>query len=261
MTMFFLLFILSLGIFFLTRNPILFPTVSILAVLFVPVGYISFLAGQDLDPPISNYSIGLGFLLGGIIGVLAAAFLHPLMIILIGSRSFLVGSLIEELAKLIALIVLFTNTSYAKKRQGILLGASVGMGFAILENLGYIFTTFLETFSFDAVLFTALIRGVLAPFGHGTWSAILGGSLFFDSSKKHWHISLQVVFTYLLVSVLHFLWNYISSYLVIRSSFILVVLAQIFLVILGLIILVFYWKNGFLKSKGKVKHTRFFIQR
>jgi len=53
-----------------------------------------------------------------------------------------------------------------------------------------------------------VIRGLLAPFGHGVWTGVLGAILFRDSSKSnHFRITLPVILTYIGVSVIHGLWD------------------------------------------------------
>jgi RsiW-degrading membrane proteinase PrsW (M82 family) len=259
--LFFFLFLLSLVVFILTLNPILFPMVAFLGVFFVPIAYISFLVQQEEKLSISFYSITLGFLLGGVIAILGAAILEPLLISNFNGLSFLLIGLIEELAKVAAVVVLFSRAKYAKKRQGIILGASIGMGFAIFESLGYIFVTFLQTFSINASLITVFIRGILSPLGHGTWSAILGGSLFHESSKKHWHFSPEVIISYLLASLLHAAWNYLPFFLSPQLTFGETLVGQIGLVIIGFLTLYFYWKNIFFRDDHRVKHSRFFLKR
>ena len=53
-----------------------------------------------------------------------------------------------------------------------------------------------------------LVRGVLAPVGHGLWTAILGSVLFSESKgARHPRITGRVVAAYLLLSLLHALWD------------------------------------------------------
>jgi RsiW-degrading membrane proteinase PrsW (M82 family) len=65
-------------------------------------------------------------------------------------------------------------------REGIILGAVVGPGFAAPENAGYAFNALftVEGLSLRGLVETEVLRGVLTPVGHGVWTAILGGVLF-----------------------------------------------------------------------------------
>ena len=72
---------------------------------------------------------------------------------------------------------------------GLILGAAAGMWFAALESMGYAFTAFLSSQgSLSATVNMTLLRGILAPIGHGTWTAILASVLFREGSAGHFRI-------------------------------------------------------------------------
>lgn len=50
---------------------------------------------------------------------------------------------------------------------------------------------------------TELLRGLLSPFGHGLWIAILGGVLFSRSTREHFLLTGRLLAAYLGVSLLH----------------------------------------------------------
>jgi hypothetical protein len=58
---------------------------------------------------------------------------------------------------------------------------------------------------------TELLRGLVAPVGHGLWTAILGGVLFSASGREHFALTWRLVTTYLGVAVLHALWDSMHS--------------------------------------------------
>jgi RsiW-degrading membrane proteinase PrsW (M82 family) len=92
--------------------------------------------------------------------------------------------------------------------DGLILGAAAGMGFAALESNGYAFSAFMASRgSLSATVGVTLLRGVLSPVGHGTWTAILISVLFRESGPKWFRINLKVIGAYLLVVVLHGLWD------------------------------------------------------
>ncbi|HZR39436.1 MAG TPA: PrsW family glutamic-type intramembrane protease, partial [Ktedonobacteraceae bacterium] len=73
---------------------------------------------------------------------------------------------------------------------------------------GYAFTVFLLSHGVvGASVVETVIRGVLAPFGHGTWTAILGAVLFQQSRSNRFRITIPVILTYIFVSVLHGFWD------------------------------------------------------
>ncbi len=82
------------------------------------------------------------------------------------------------------------------------------MGFAALASTGYAFTVFLlSQGQVSASIAETVLRGLIAPFGHGIWTALLGAVLFRVSEPRHFRITGSVLLTYLFVSVLHGLWD------------------------------------------------------
>jgi hypothetical protein len=127
--------------------------------------------------------------------------------------AYLGAGFIEEFAKLAALVFIARGLPRYTIRDGIVLGAAVRFGFAALESSGYALTAVFVRqggsvgLSLSSLVLTEVIRGVLAPLGHGLWTAILGGVLFGASRGGHLRISRGVVGTYVLVALLHAIWD------------------------------------------------------
>lgn len=197
-----------------TGNLNLVPTVVLLGSFLVPmtavVWYLDHYNGQTLTAQHVLYA----FVVGGVLGVLGASLLEA-WLLTDGLLIYLGVGLIEEACKLVALIVVAWQLPRYTTRDGIVLGAAVGFGFGAFESAGYAFSSLLVHngpyiigLSLPNLVMTELLRGVLAPVGHGLWTAILGGVLFRASrGAKHPRITLGVVGTYLLVSLLHALWD------------------------------------------------------
>jgi RsiW-degrading membrane proteinase PrsW (M82 family) len=126
---------------------------------------------------------------------------------------FLGVGLVEEAVKLGALAFLTRRLAHKYARDGLILGAAVGFGFAAFESAGYAFTALFteQGLSLMQVVQTELLRGLLAPVGHGLWTAILGGVLFAASGREHFALTRRLLFTFLGVSVLHALWDSMHS--------------------------------------------------
>jgi RsiW-degrading membrane proteinase PrsW (M82 family) len=196
----------------LTGNLIMIPTVILLGSFLVPatavVWYLDHYRSADLDP----WRVLSAFLVGGVLGVLAASVLEA-WLLSDGVMVYLGVGLLEELAKLIALLVVARGIARHTVRDGIVLGAAVGFGFAALESSGYAFASLLVRegstvrLSLGSLVFTELLRGILAPLGHGLWTGILGGVLFGAARNGHLRFTPSVIGTYILVSLLHGLWD------------------------------------------------------
>ncbi|NIH80252.1 PrsW family intramembrane metalloprotease [Amycolatopsis viridis] len=202
------LWLLTVVVIFLTGNPNLIPTLVLLGSFLVPVTFVAWAFSRRHSGELTAELVLSTFVTGGVLGVLAASvletyLLHPSPWLFLG-----VG-LIEEAVKLAALAVLTRRLAHKDVRDGLVLGAAVGFGFAAFESAGYAFTAlFTERgLSVADLVETELLRGLLAPVGHGLWTAILGGVLFSSSVREHFALTGRLVVSYLGVSVLHALWD------------------------------------------------------
>lgn len=202
------LYIITLYTVYYTGNPNLFMTLVILGNFLVPVSFVIFFFERRDRFSISMTSTALCFLYGGLLGTVTASILEPFFIDnLTFSSSFMVG-VIEELAKIIGVIIIAKRRNYNSYMDGIILGAAAGMGFAAFESTGYAFTAFLGSGgSLSYTVMITLLRGLTSPVGHGTWTAIFSGVLLNDSVAGKINITRKVVYAYLTVVVLHGLWN------------------------------------------------------
>jgi RsiW-degrading membrane proteinase PrsW (M82 family) len=132
------------------------------------------------DQVLTGQRIFTTFLYGGVLGVLGASVLEAEFRKEPSLGTYIGVGLIEEAAKLAALWVVAWRLPRYTMREGIILGAVVGLGFAALENAGYAFNAMftVEGLSLRSLVATEVLRGVLTPVGHGVWTAILGGVLF-----------------------------------------------------------------------------------
>ena len=218
------LFIVTTIVMFVTGNPNLYPTVILIGNFLVPVVFVTLLYDHQQLSALSPATIAQSFVIGGVLGVLGASVLEPLLIPLPSnpdqglalSSAMLVG-LVEEGCKILAVVFLARRRRHTAEIDGLLLGAAVGMGFAALESTGYAFTAFIESHGqVGASIAATVLRGLLAPFGHGVWTAILSAVLFRQSGLKHFRITGSVILTYLFVALLHGFWDGLPriSYLV-----------------------------------------------
>jgi hypothetical protein len=95
-------------------------------------------------------------------------------------------------------------------RDGIVLGVSVGLGFAAFESAGYAFNALFTSngLSLLDVVETEVLRGILTPIGHGVWTGILGGTLFAAAARYgKLRVTRALLGWNLVVAVLHSLWD------------------------------------------------------
>jgi RsiW-degrading membrane proteinase PrsW (M82 family) len=173
------LFVVTTIVMFATGNPNLYPTVILIGNFLVPIVFVPFLYDHQHLSALSPATIVQSFALGGVLGVLGASVLEPLLIPLpsypdqgLSLSGTLLAGLIEEGCKITVVALLARRMRHTAEIDGLLLGAAIGMGFAALESTGYAFTALLASHGFvGASIAETVLRGVLAPLGHGVWTA------------------------------------------------------------------------------------------
>jgi len=211
-----ILFVATAWVLLQTGNPNLYPTVVLLGSFLVPVTFVFLLYDHQHWSTLSFESIVRAFVYGGTLGILGASALEPLLLPRIvgesGGGLGLTGALavgaIEEGSKLVAVMLVARGMRHIGALDGLILGAAVGMGFAALESSGYAFTA-LITSGGDVIasLQLTIIRAILSPFGHGTWTAIAAAALFHESDERGYRITPLVVGAFVFVTVLHGIWD------------------------------------------------------
>src|SRR3989441_10346435 len=171
------LWIATVGVAFLTGNLPPPPSIVLPGSSLVPVTAVVWYLDHDPSPALSPRRITTAFLIGGVMGVLGASLLEYWLVRVGLIGAFEVG-LIEEFVKGVFIMVVALGIHRFHIRDGMVLGATVGFGFAALESSGYALVSLFVVqgnqliLSLNSVIFTELVRGVLAPFGHGLWSAL-----------------------------------------------------------------------------------------
>jgi RsiW-degrading membrane proteinase PrsW (M82 family) len=193
----------------LTQNINMIPTVVLLGSFLVPATGVLWYVDHYESPELTPRLVARTFIVGGVLGVLAASLLES-WLLSDGLLIYLGVGFIEEAAKLIALVLIVRHLPRYTIRDGIVLGATVGFGFAALESSGYALTALFSGggLSLSNLLFVEVLRGVLAPVGHGLWTAIVGAALFASArGGGHLHFTRKLLGAYVLVSLLHGLWD------------------------------------------------------
>lgn len=143
----------------------------------------------------------------------------------------------EETAKVLAMVAVARAAKYKYKLNGLLVGASVGVGFAAFESMGYALNYFTndvvkgtlgtivesQTEDLDiaqgigmlqgagTMLDIIVTRGILSPLGHIVWSAIAGCALWrvINGQEFKWRMLCDERFIrlFLVPVFLHMIWN------------------------------------------------------
>lgn len=151
---------------------------------------------------VSMYHVIQTFLVGGCASLVATLFLFSIYSVeeLSFFGAFMVG-LIEELGKAIIVYVFLKRLGKLSILTGMLIGASVGAGFAAFESAGYALQPLMQFLQYsgfaaahgqmldehqmlDAIHQSIFLRGFLAPGGHVAWAAISGAAIVIAAKVK-----------------------------------------------------------------------------
>ena len=203
------LWVATVAVTFITQNVNLVTTIILLGSFLVPVTFVAYAFGQA-DQVVTAQRLLTAFVYGGVLGVLGASLLEAEFLGSPSTATYLYVGLIEEAVKLAALWLVARRLPRYSRRDGIVLGATVGFGFAALESAGYAFNALFTDrgLSLLNLVETEVLRGILTPVGHGLWTAILGGALFGVAARRgRLGLGGALVGWYLLVAALHGLWD------------------------------------------------------
>jgi RsiW-degrading membrane proteinase PrsW (M82 family) len=209
--------LLAAGVTAITGDAILTPTLFLVGSFLVPVAVVAFALGRLDDCRLTTSTVLKGFLGAGTVGVVISAvtevYLLPTGSGPVGNAAGFFGvGLIEELSKGAVLVAVAWRMRERTVRAGMVLGAIVGAGFAAFESAGYAFWAYVQHTDDHPelnILQTELSRAMLAPFGHLTWSALLGGALFAAAAPRNggFRLTKRVGWTFLGVAALHGVWD------------------------------------------------------
>lgn len=207
------LWLLTLATASVTGQLVLLPSVGIIGSFTPPIAFAMWARDRMRQAgKASALSIGIlvrGFVVAGCIGVLASSVLELYLIADRPSVYFVGVAVIEESVKLAVLWVLATRLQFYTRRDGMLLGMAVGLGFGGFESAGYVFSQVWQqgTIDFGTIISTELVRGLLSPFGHVLLTGLLGGAFFAAAKNKRLRITTSVVGWWLAAVAIHLLWD------------------------------------------------------
>jgi RsiW-degrading membrane proteinase PrsW (M82 family) len=194
-----------------TRDTILVPEMILVGSFLAPVATLAFAMTREHEGHIDSETIVLGFLISGTLGLTLAALLETYLLPK-ANGTFLTVGLIEEACKgaVVVMIAHFWVRTRAP-RDGMILGAVVGAGFAAFESSGYAFQTLISNAKNHPVLHifqTEAVRALYSPFAHITWTALFGGALFYAAQgERRFRLTGNLFWTFVGIVVLHGCWD------------------------------------------------------
>jgi RsiW-degrading membrane proteinase PrsW (M82 family) len=123
----------------------------------------------------------------------------------------MVAGLVEEPAKLLAVVVVARQVQHRYILNGMLFGAAIGAGFAAFESAGYALVAALFALDSSEVIDNIVLRGVFSPFAHVVWTAITAGALWRVTDGQPLrpsHLKDQRFWRIMVLAIgLHTIWN------------------------------------------------------
>jgi RsiW-degrading membrane proteinase PrsW (M82 family) len=192
------LFYIEWNVMVYTRNIIYLPTVIMLGSFIVPVAFVYYVY-EMYGTRIPIHLLGVSFLIGGMLGTLAAGFLE---------------GIIEESVKLIFPMYIYIRKSYTSEAEGIFFGVASGMGFAALETMGYALVSVIGSGgSISVLLDTLIVRGLLSPTNHAAWTGFFCAVLWSQRKRSGLNplIDPRVIASFAAIVLLHAFWDTAQS--------------------------------------------------
>ncbi|MDB6109820.1 MAG: Membrane protein-like protein [Pedosphaera sp.] len=156
------------------RNANLIPGLILMGAFATPVATLILFFELNTPKNVSLYRLMVLVSLGGIVSLFVSLLGYNLTKFdWMGASS---AGIVEELGKLVALILILRTPRYKFTLNGLLFGAAVGVGFAAFENAGYALYMW-DRFGGSAMMQIIVMRAVLSPLMHVAWTAMVGAAL------------------------------------------------------------------------------------
>lgn len=208
-----------------TGNTNCIPGMMFLGAFAVPLATLVLFFELNTPRNVSLHSVGKLFLLGAIVSLTVALLGYSLPIFDISEME---AGVVEEVAKLLTVVVVMRSVRYKYILNGILFGATVGAGFAAFETAGYALNEgFLAGLipglvhgeplklathqGVVAMLQLLRLRGILAPLGHVAWTAVAAGAFWRVKQGKPTNTAMlfdtRFLKAFMIPVVLHAIWD------------------------------------------------------
>jgi protease PrsW len=192
-----------------TGDPLYLPGLILIGSLTVPAAFAVYVSQLKIVGPVPARVLALSALWGGVLGTVIAGVLETDTARTLGWLPTPLIGLIEESAKLVVpLGVLLVGRRLRRETTGLSVGVAVGVGFAVLETMGYALVTLVASqgsvAAMDAVL---LQRALLTSVGHAAWTGLAAAALWRLRIQHTGRALLGFTATFVLVVTLHAIWD------------------------------------------------------
>lgn len=188
----------------------LLPGLIIVGALLVPISAVMLFIEMNVFRNVSIYRVFQVFLIGGCASLFFTlvlfSFITPDSLDYSGA---LITGIVEEVGKAVIIFLFLRRLSADRILTGLLIGATVGAGFAAFETAGYGLRVMIAN-GWESMLQTLFLRNILAPGGHIAWGAISGAAVIIAGKGEY---SIDRIFSgrffrlFAIPVILHFLWD------------------------------------------------------
>lgn len=192
----------------------LIPAVMILGAFAVPLTTLAFFFEMNSPRNVSIHRIATLFLFGAMVSLIFALLGYTMPVL--GSMGNLAAGIVEEVAKLLTVVIVVRSVKYKYILNGLLFGATVGAGFAAFETAGYALNDGLLA-SGDlhtgviAMLQVLRTRAFLTPWGHVAWTAIAAAAFWRVRGARATNLTMlmdtRFLKAFMIPVMLHTIWD------------------------------------------------------
>lgn len=166
------------------ENTNAFPGTIIIGSFAAPVSILILFWEMNAPRNISFYEVGKMFFIGGAAAIVATLIIHGIFPVndLDFTGAITVG-VVEEVAKLAIILYFIRKMNPKYILNGLLIGATIGAGFAAFESAGYAYTSAV-LFGQSEMLNIIFTRGWMSIGTHVAWSAIAGAAVVYVKREQ-----------------------------------------------------------------------------
>ncbi len=193
------------------NNVYLLPAIIMIGSVAMPFSLLIFFFEMNVPRNVSLYQVIRLLFLGGMLSIIVSLFGFKVTELdsWLGAAS---AGIIEETGKALALLIVINRSKFRWTLNGLLLGATVGTGFAVFESAGYALSALLESQNAYAMRQVIIDRGFLTVFGgHVLWTGLVGAALWRVRGDRPFRREMlldpKFVRVFLMCVAMHMLWN------------------------------------------------------